>query len=168
MPKRTDSLETPYTASEEIFGLQSTTPLPTTKKPCLERHAKEKRYKKYTRKLYNKNLDATEQSEQETLVQWLKLKNIWHYAIPNGAWTKNYGVAVNLKKAGLSPGTPDICIPTPKNGKHGLYIEMKPKSGGKVSLSQIGWIKYLTEAGYVAKVAHGFDHAMQIVYEYFQ
>lgn len=30
-----------------------------------------------------------------------------------------------LKAAGLKSGVPDICLPVPSNGFHGLYIELK-------------------------------------------
>jgi hypothetical protein len=107
----------------------------------------------------------TEQQEQIALVKWLKLNSIMHTASANGG-RRDLVDAVNLKRAGVSAGFPDLEIPIPFNGKHGLYIEMKRMRGGVVSLEQKEWLDYLNLVGYVAKVAHGCHEGIEIVREY--
>ncbi len=74
--------------------------------------------------------------------------------------------AVKLKRMGISPGFPDIEIPLPIAPYHGLYIELKRVSGGKVSDVQKEWLEYLRSQGYYAEVAKGFEEAKAIVLNY--
>lgn len=67
---------------------------------------------------------------------------------------------------GVSPGVPDVCIPIPSGSYHGLYIELKRTKGGKVSDHQKDWLAFLTEKGYYAQVANGFEEARNIVLHY--
>jgi hypothetical protein len=75
--------------------------------------------------------------------------------------------AMKLKRMGVSPGIPDLCIPIPSGGYHGLYIELKREKGGKVSANQSDWLAFLTEKGYYAHVAKGFEEAKEMVLHYF-
>lgn len=97
---------------------------------------------------------------------WLDSNNIPYYAIPNGG-KRNFFEACKLQKLGVKAGVPDICIPRPRGQYHGMYIEMKKLKGGKVSVHQESWIKYLTYHGYRAVVANGCDEAIKYVTEYF-
>jgi hypothetical protein len=108
----------------------------------------------------------SELQEQILFVEWLRLKRIIFYAIPNGG-KRDIVEASKLKRAGVSPGTPDVCIPMPSKGCHGLYIELKREHGGIVSFEQIGWIKLLRSQGYCAEVARGFGAAKELVEWYF-
>jgi hypothetical protein len=108
----------------------------------------------------------SEFQEQALFVQWLSLKNIRHYAIPNGG-RKSIGEAVKLKRMGVSPGAPDLCIPIPRKCYHGLYIELKREKHGTASPQQVEWLYFLAQQGYCAKVAHGFCAAKAIVEDYF-
>lgn len=71
-----------------------------------------------------------------------------------------------MKRQGLSPGIPDLCIPIPREPYHGLYIELKRVSGGVVSDAQKDWIEFLTEVGYKAVVSKGAEQAMLVIGEY--
>ena len=108
----------------------------------------------------------SEDQEQTLFATWLTKKGIRFYAIPNGGH-RSYFEAVKFKRTGVQPGVPDICIPIPSNQFHGLYIEMKRKSGGKLSDAQQDWLNFLREKGYYAEMAHGFDEAKAIVEYYF-
>jgi hypothetical protein len=112
-----------------------------------------------------KKIVPTEDEEQITLATWLTKQGIRFYAIPNGG-RRNLREAVKLKRTGLSPGVPDICIPIPSGCYHGLYIELKRQKGGKLSTEQINWLEFLRERGYYADVAFGFEEAKQIVLYY--
>lgn len=108
----------------------------------------------------------TEDQEQAKLCVWLSREGIRHYAIPNGG-KRNYVEAIKFKRTGVSPGVPDICIPYPKGSYHGLYLELKREKGGTVSYAQKEWLAFLTQNGYLAQVANGFDKAKEIVLYYF-
>lgn len=76
---------------------------------------------------YRKRSEAT---EQERVINWAtfyakdfpELALLHH--IPNGG-SRNQLEAANLKRQGVKAGVPDLCLPVPRNGKHGLYVEMK-------------------------------------------
>lgn len=108
----------------------------------------------------------TEDQEQMKLVTWMTKLGIRFYAIPNGG-RRSYLEAVKFKRCGVQPGIPDLCIPIPRDPYHGLYIELKRMSGGKVSEYQREWITFLKGQGYYACVAEGFEAAKAIIKEYF-
>lgn len=109
---------------------------------------------------------ATEDQEQIKLATWMTKQGIRFYAIPNGG-KRNLLEAVKLKRMGMSAGVPDLCIPIPSGSYHGLYLELKREKGGKVSHEQAEWLAFLTEKGYYAQVAKGFEEAKEIILHYF-
>lgn len=108
---------------------------------------------------------ATEAKEQMIFVNWLQSKNILHYHCPNGG-LRNKREAYMLKLLGVVAGVPDLCITIARGGFHGLYIEMKRKSGGVLSDAQKYWISKLREQGYRVEVCKGADEAIQTTTEY--
>lgn len=80
-------------------------------------------------------------------------------AIPNGGW-RDIRTAARLKAEGVTPGVPDLFIP-----EWGVFIEMKKRSGGRVSAAQRDWLRYLNSVGYHAFVCAGADDAMHILKE---
>lgn len=109
----------------------------------------------------------TESEEQILFVEWLMIKGIKFSASANGG-SRNFLEAIKLKKMGVSPGFPDIEIPLPSKGYHGLYIELKRREGGVLSEHQKKWISYLNDKHYLAKVAKGFEEAKKIVEDYIE
>lgn len=107
----------------------------------------------------------SEDHEQGLLVYWLRSRGIRFYAIPNGG-KRELIEAVKFKRTGVSAGVPDLCIPIPSGGYHGLYIELKRVVGGTVSEKQQEWLDFLEGQGYYAKVAKGFDEARDMVMAY--
>lgn len=112
----------------------------------------------------------TEEHEQIRLATWLDKQGIKFYAIPNGG-KRNLWEAIKFKRSGVKSGVPDICLPVPSRSSslgqfHGLYIELKRQSGGKISDTQKFWIDFLNRNGYLAVVACGFDEARQIIINY--
>lgn len=81
-----------------------------------------------------RTLSPTEHQIQCTLIHWARLnaRNIPElkllHAIPNGIKT-SIGVAAKAKREGMTKGVPDLHLPVPRGGYHGLWIEMK-KPGG--------------------------------------
>jgi len=76
-----------------------------------------------------------------------------------------YSVAKKMKATGYQAGFPDIFIYEPKNGYHGLAIELKVK-GNYPSEKQKKVLQKLRDKGYKAEVCTGFDHATKIIDEY--
>ena len=89
----------------------------------------------------------------------------WAFAIPNGG-SRHKAEAMHLKKQGVKRGVSDIFIPVPRNGLHGLFIEMKRKKGGRLSPEQKEFISAMTAAGYGACVCFGAQDAIDAVKEY--
>ena len=120
-----------------------------------------------------KQIIPTEHQEQVALIQkcgWNKHKYPelrLLYAIPNGG-NRNPITATNLKREGVKAGVPDLCLPVPRGGKHGLYLEMKRTKGGEVSKAQKEWQEELKKQGYECTVAKGADEAWLVIVEYLQ
>ena len=107
----------------------------------------------------------SEASEQEALMQWATIKGydlLFH--IPNGG-SRHPAEAMNLKKQGVKKGVPDLFLPVPRGGFHGLFIEMKATKG-RLSIEQKAWLGALVELGYQAVVCYGFDDARKAIEGY--
>lgn len=108
---------------------------------------------------------TTEHGEQVALFLWAQMNKArlpWldmMFAIPNGG-ERNVIVASRMKEEGVKKGVPDIFIPCPAGGYHGMFIEMK-RSGGRVSPEQAAMIKKLQNAGYCVAVCYGWEEAVQ-------
>lgn len=102
---------------------------------------------------------TTEHQEQSALIAWARMtESHWPelallHAIPNGGW-RHPATGKKLKAEGLKKGVPDLCLPVPRHGKSGMYIEMKSKKG-RVRKEQKWWLERLTEQGYHAVVCKG-------------
>ena len=90
------------------------------------------------------------------------------FCIPNGgARDSDKGkaafVGAQLKAEGVKRGVPDIFVPIPRHGFHGLWIEMKRADGGTVSKEQKEFIAYAQGAGYAACVCYGWLEAAEAI-----
>jgi len=109
----------------------------------------------------------SEHQEQAALFEWASLVQNRYpelrllFAIPNGG-LRNKVVAAKLKAEGVKPGVPDIFLPVPRGGWHGLCIEMKTKSG-TVSKAQEGWLRALGGQGYNARSVSEWEEARHII-----
>lgn len=114
---------------------------------------------------------APESEEQKCLFRWAglaaaKWPELWLlHAIPNGG-LRNIRTAALMKATGAKPGVPDIFLPVARQGKHGLYIEMKRRVGGRLSKCQAQWLATLACQGYAAHVCNGFEEARAVITEY--
>lgn len=87
------------------------------------------------------------------------------FHIPNGG-SRHPAEARHLREQGVKAGVPDICLPVPNGRYSALYIEMKRRSGGRVSYEQRGWIAALNRVGNLAVVCRGWEEARDEIMEY--
>lgn len=74
---------------------------------------------------------------------------------------------IRISKAGGVAGVPDICLPYPNEKYHGLYIELKNKSGKSgPTQKQRDFIKYLNSMKYKAIVCYGLEEAQIAILDY--
>ena len=120
-----------------------------------------------SRAYYRKCSEAT---EQERVINWATFYakdfpelDLLHH-IPNGG-SRNQLEAANLKRQGVKAGVPDLCLPVAKNGKHGLYVEMK---WGKNTTTdnQEWWLEQLTQQGYKTAVCYSAEAALATITKY--
>lgn len=116
--------------------------------------------------------NLSEAQEQAQLIKWAQEcieldiypELIMLYAVPNGG-KRNKIEAVNLKRQGVVPGVPDLCLAVPKGKYHGLYIEMKVHPN-KTTAEQEKWLKNLSFYGYAVKVCYGYVAARTAIEHY--
>lgn len=116
------------------------------------------------------NMKKSETTEQIMLFQWAK--NQEHilpclslmYHVPNEGKRTNGSV---LKAAGLKKGVPDVCLPVPHGGYHGLYLEMK-YGKNKATEEQQQYMELLRQQGYQTAVCYGFEDAKAEITAYLQ
>lgn len=113
-----------------------------------------------------KNGQLSEAEEQALLMRWAEyipeLK--WLFAIPNGG-SRHRLEAINLKRQGVKKGVSDLCLPLPRGGYNGLYIEMKV-GRNKPSEEQKEFLRYVVSNGYCGVVCYGFDEAQKVITKY--
>lgn len=109
----------------------------------------------------------TEHEEQVTLFTWFRMRyaGMLMYAIPNGG-ARSSITGARLRDEGVLAGVPDIFLPCPSGGKHGLYIEMKRQKGGRVSAPQKAVMQALRMQGYEVAVCHGWQEARGCIEQY--
>ena len=97
---------------------------------------------------------ASEKEIQDNILEWLSLKGMVAFHIPNhgkyDAKTNRY----NITDRHHVPGVPDICVIL-KNGKT-LWIEVK-RFGGPISRDQLKFLSHLNNMGHLATVAHSVE-----------
>lgn len=106
-----------------------------------------------------------EDEEQIVAATWLTKKNILFFHVPNGGY-RNAIEGSKFKRMGVRSGVPDICIPIARKGYHGLWIELKRVSGGRLSDTQQWWRDALRREGYKWEMALGADEVIKLVTEY--
>ena len=111
-----------------------------------------------------------EQQEQIAIFQWAKLEEQTYpelrlmYHIPNGG-QRNKATAGRLKAAGVKRGVPDICLPVPRGGYAGLYVELKAGKN-RPTPEQAYWLEALARYGYFTAVCYGFEEAVKTITKY--
>lgn len=109
----------------------------------------------------------TESQEQQALYRWInwklpkypELENLYH--IPNEGKRSAYEGA-RMKREGLIPGMPDLCLPVPRGKFSALYIELKRKNG-KLSKAQDERLTKLNQLGNCTAVCYGWEEAAKVI-----
>ncbi|QIT54106.1 VRR-NUC domain-containing protein [Aquisalimonas sp. 2447] len=112
----------------------------------------------------------SEHDEQAALFRWAGFARVrWPelavmHAVPNGGHRRK-ATAGMLKAEGVRRGVPDICLPVPRAGFHGLYIELKTRRG-TATRDQRWWIDALRRLGYRAEICRGWEAARAVIEDY--
>ena len=95
------------------------------------------------------------------------------HAIPNGGargndQQTNMIRGAMLKAEGVKRGVPDVFLPVPMGGYHGLYIEMKiaDKKKARPSPEQIKFLSDVGKLGYATSICYGAKEAKKAICEY--
>lgn len=116
-----------------------------------------------------------EEAEQIALFQW---RDVAVQAIPELRWLHSSlngvplspGLAVKMRRMGMTKGVVDVFLPVVRNGYAGLYIEMKRRNGVKSDLSdaQSEFIGFAREQGYRADWCKGWEPARDLILNYLE
>ena len=122
------------------------------------------------RKAEYKTNTLSEHDEQAALIQWAHISERDHpelmnlYAVPNGTYTTPASAA-KAHAEGLSKGVPDLCLAWPAGVYHGMYLEMKSKTG-TLRPEQRTWLQRLKAAGYYTAVCRSYEEARDAIMAY--
>lgn len=118
-----------------------------------------------------RNFRVTDESgHQEAIFSWCdynkgrypELELLHH--VPNGG-KRDAATARALKRQGVKAGVPDLVLPVPRGGYHGLYIELKAGKNKTTEL-QNWWLHKLAEQGYFVTVCYGWEAAVRTLSNY--
>lgn len=73
--------------------------------------------------------------------------------------------ALKAKASGMKKGYPDVFLPIAKQGRNGLFIEMKVGKN-KCTIDQLRWHTKLQDQDYQVNVCYGFEDAKQTIINY--
>ena len=105
--------------------------------------------------------EPTELQETQALSRWLTEHGIAHLHVPNEG-ARSPAMGGQLKRAGLSAGIPDMLILSQTaQCPHGCWVELKRRSGGRVSPAQRAWHRRLADLGWPGLVAYGAREAVR-------
>lgn len=112
---------------------------------------------------------ASEHQEQAALLEWWNwqadpLRDLL-FAIPNGG-RRDGRTGKVLQQEGVRAGVPDLFLAIPADGWHGLWIELKVSTGGRVSKAQAAMHEKLSAQKYKVVVCKGCDEAIAAIKSY--
>ena len=115
-------------------------------------------------------MHSSEHDEQVALFKWAAHMALHHpeldllFAVPNGG-KRDKIIALQMQREGVKPGVPDVCLPVPRQGWHGLFIELKYGRNTPTEY-QLSWLERLIEQGYLAVVCYGWEEAVDVIKDY--
>lgn len=109
--------------------------------------------------------------EQERVIKWARDNEnnypfLWllHSSLNGVKLSKNQ--AGRAKTQGMLSGVPDLFLPVPKNGYHGLFIEMK-SGKGRLSTNQTCFLSKVELLGYKIAVCYSANEAIKTIENYY-
>ena len=109
--------------------------------------------------------------EQERVIKWARDNEnnypfLWllHSSLNGVKLSKNQ--AGRAKTQGMLSGVPDLFLPVPKNGYHGLFIEMKSEKG-RLSTNQTFFLSKVELLGYKIAVCYSANEAIKTIENYY-
>jgi|TARA_R110000824_G_scaffold341678_1_gene528120 hypothetical protein len=105
-----------------------------------------------------------EQRQQEALVTYIQLqyKGTRYCASLGGQYQRYQSQRNKAIRTGYIKGFPDLQICEARKTYHGLFIELKTKTG-RITKEQQQWLDDLNERGYYAICCKGLESAMEII-----
>lgn len=110
----------------------------------------------------------TESNEQIAAMDWLRAQHpkLVDYTLHIGNERKStYYAGYIMKRMGVLKGASDLLMAWPCGGYHGLFIEVKSKTG-RPTPEQLAFIKRMNEAGYCAKLCYGAEEVISTMKDY--
>lgn len=109
-----------------------------------------------------------EAEEQQALFEWVgyQLKQYPELALLYHIPNEGKRNPRRAKVEGIKAGVPDLCLPVPRGGNHGAYIEMKRRKGGKITVQQTRWMEQLMAQGYAVACCNGWEVAAKFLIDY--
>ena len=114
-----------------------------------------------------------ESAHQAQVIEWSKwayktgkypMLNMLHCSL-NGV--KLSGTQAKVAKGqGMLSGVPDLFLPVPKNGYHGLFIEMKSEKG-RVTENQHWFLTNAESVGYKTVICYSAKEAISAIEAYY-
>lgn len=120
----------------------------------------------------------SESTDQIALFAWAAMNESRYpelaalHAIPNaggytGGFKQNFLRVLRMLQQGVRQGVPDISLPVPRGGYHGLYIEMK-SGRNRPTDEQLCWATLLWELGHAVTFAWGWEAARDDLMAYLE
>jgi hypothetical protein len=127
-----------------------------------------------------KHLIPSEDYECQCLIRWAQLERFKGHRlsdllimIPNGAYlggdAKQRAITMaKMKRTGFKPGVFDYLLPVSTDTAPGLWLEMKRRQLGVISLEQSAFRQLMLELGWQAAIAKGWEEAREAITGYLE
>lgn len=109
-----------------------------------------------------------ESNEQIAAMDWLRLQypHVAEHTLHIGNERKSSPYAgYIMKRMGVLKGASDLFIAWPREPYHGLFIELKSKSG-KPTVSQLEFMNRMRKVGYHTAICYGAQEVIATITEY--
>ena len=114
-----------------------------------------------------------ESREQIALIEWAGVTRVpgssdsisKHLIYINNGGKRSALAGYVAQLMGEKKGASDLFLALPSGGFHGLFIELKAKTG-KPSREQVDFLHDRMDKGYLAVLCHGWDSARSVITDY--
>ena len=119
-----------------------------------------------------KHIESAHQAQVIEWSRWAYKANPSRYPMLNMLHCSLNGVKLSgtqakvAKGQGMLSGVPDLFLPVPKNGFHGLFIEMKSEKG-RVTENQHWFLTNAESVGYKTAVCYSAKEAISAIEAYY-